>query len=280
MWDIKDKICLITGATSGIGKETALAITSMGARVAITYRNEEKAEETKNYIYEKTGKTIETYFCDLSSLESIRNFTKIFLQNHDKLNVLINNAGIYETKFLTTKDGIESNFAINHLAPFLLTNLLTDSIIKSAPARIINVASEAHKGAKMNFEDLEMKNKFSGSAAYRQSKLANILFTKQLAIKLENTGVTVNCLHPGIVRTNIFSKMNKLSIALFKLIMISPIKGAKTSVYLASSDILSNCSGEYFKKKKINKPGPAAENRETAEKLWEISMDYIKSKNK
>ncbi len=276
MWNIKDKICLITGATSGIGKETALAIASMGALVAITYRNTQKAEETKKYIFERTGKTIETYFCDLSSFDSIRTFTKNFLQKHDKLHVLINNAGIYEIKFLTNGNGIEMNFAVNYLAPFLLTNLLLDTIIKSSPARIINVDSDAHRGAKINFEDLAMKKKFSGSAAYGQSKLANILFTKQLAIKLENKNVTVNCLHPGIVKTNIFSKMNKLSIALFKLIMISPRKGAETSVYLASSDLISNYSGKYFKNKNISKPDPVAEKRETAEKLWEISMDYIK----
>ncbi len=280
MWTIKDKICLITGATSGIGQATAVALAQMQARVVITYRDKAKAEATRDLILKKTGKEIETFFCDFSSFESIRNFVNDFLQKHDRLHLLINNSGIYETKYKTGKDGVELNLTVNHLAPFLLTTLLLETIKKSSPARIINVASESHRGSAINFEDVEFKNGFSGTKAYGQSKLANILFTKQLAKNLTDTGVTVNCLHPGIVRTNIFKDMNRLAIFLFKLIMISPEKGADTSVFLATSTDIEGVTGQYFKKKKIISPSKNAQNMNTAERLWQLSTKFVEPEKK
>jgi len=275
MWSIKDKICLITGATSGIGRETAATLAGMGAHVIITYRNNEKAIAAKEYILKKTGRQIETFFCDFSSFDSIRKFVIEFQGKHHKLHVLINNSGIYETDYKTGKDGYELNFTVNHLAPFLLTTLLLETIEKSAPSRIINVASESHRDAVINFNDIGQKSSFSGRMAYGQSKLANILFTKQLAENLEGSGVTANCLHPGIVKTNIFKTMNRLAISMFKLIMISPEKGAETSVYLASSRDVEEISGVYFIKKKIAAPSAEALNKNTAKKLWQLSIEYV-----
>jgi len=275
MWNIKDKICLITGATSGIGRETAVALAGMGAHVIITYRNNEKAIAAKAYILKKTGQEIETFFCDFSSFDSIRKFVTDFHLKHERLHVLINNSGIYETDYKTGEDGYELNFTVNHLAPFLLTTLLLETIEKSAPSRIINVASESHRDAVINFNDIGQKNSFSGRIAYGQSKLANILFTRQLAENLEGTGVSVNSVHPGIVKTNIFKTMNRMAISMFKLIMISPEKGAETSVYLASSPDVEGISGAYFIKKKIVAPSAEALNKNTAKKLWQLSFEYV-----
>ncbi len=279
MWFIKDKICLITGATSGIGRETALALAGMGARVIITCRDIEKAKKTQDYILKNTGYKIDFLFCDFSSFESIRDFVQVFCRKYNALHLLINNSGIFETKFKQGKDGIELNWTVNYLAPFLLTNLLLDIMKTSAPARIINVASESHRNSVINFDDIELKNNFSGQKAYGQSKLANILFTRQLAKNLAGTDITVNCLHPGIVRTNIFHSMNKLAIFLYKLIMISPQKGAETSVFLASSDSINHFSGEYFIKKKIAVPSPEALKADVAERLWQISLEQVKNKH-
>ena len=275
MWSIKDKFCLITGATSGIGRETALALSVAGARVMITYRNYDKAMAVREYIFGKSGREIELFFCDFSSLESIRSFVDDFKQKHDQLHVLINNSGIYEINYQKSKDGYELTWAVNHLAPFLLTKLLVDTLKASAPARIINVASESHRGARINLKVSGLSKDFSGKRAYDQSKLANILFTKQLAHQLKDTGVSVNCLHPGIVSTNIFNKMNPLAIFLFKLIMITPEKGAETTVFLASSPEVEGITGQYFRKKKISEPSENAKNLDTAEKLWQLSLDQV-----
>lgn len=275
MWNIKNKICLITGGTSGIGLETAVALAAMGAHVIITYRNNEKIITAKEYILKKTGREIEAFFCDLSSFDSIRKFVINFHLKHEELHVLINDAGIYETQYKAGEDGHELNFTVNYLAPFLLTTLLLETLEKSAPSRIINVASESHRDAVINFNNIDQKNSFSGRTAYGQSKLANILFTKQLAENLDGSGVTVNSLHPGIVKTNIFKTMNRLAIWLFKLIMISPEKGAETSVYLASSPEVEGISGAYFMKKKMVAPSAEALNKKTAQKLWQLSFEYV-----
>jgi NAD(P)-dependent dehydrogenase (short-subunit alcohol dehydrogenase family) len=275
MWDIKDKICLVTGATSGIGRNTALELARKGGRVVITYRDEKKARYTQKWIAAETGKTIEVLFCDLSSFESICGFVSNFKSRYNQLHVLINNAGVLENTRKLSKDGIELNFAINHLGPFLLTNLLLDTIKGSAPARIINVASGAHKNAGINFDDIEMKKNFSGFKAYGQSKLANILFTNRLSTMLAGRHVSVNCLHPGIVTTDIFKNMDKIGVVMMKPFMIKPDKGAQTSVYLATSDQVSNISGKYFSRKKIVNSSSTSMDREIAKKLWELSANYV-----
>ncbi len=273
MWNIKNKLCLITGATSGIGLQTALELSRRGAQVVITFRNEEKAQETERLFKEHKLQHFERYYCDLSSFDSIRSFTNEFKSKHEKLDVLINNAGIWETERKLSVDGIELNIATNHLGPFLLTNLLLD--ILANPSRIINVSSSAHRTAQIFFDDIELKNNFSGYQAYGQSKLANILFTKQLAIKLMKLGITSNCLHPGVVNTNIFNKMGKIPIAMMRPIMINPIKGSETSVYLATSMGLNETTGRYFDKKKIVISSPASCDLVAAEKLWNLSCKYV-----
>ncbi len=275
MWKISDKFCLLTGATSGIGRQTAYALARSGAHVIITYRDKQKALETQNWISHETGAHIEGFYCDLSSFKSIRTFVAEFKARFQQLDVLINNAGIWETSRKLSADGIELNFATNHLGPFLLTNLMLDLLRRSAPARIINVASGAHKSARIFFEDVEMTKNFSSYKAYGQSKLANILFTKLLAEKLKCDNVTVNCLHPGVVSTNIFNKMRKIGILMMKPIMITPQKGAVTSVYLATSDEVSNITGKYFAKEKVVNSSEISQDMEIAQKLWDLSIDYV-----
>ncbi|MFP4289843.1 MAG: SDR family oxidoreductase [Bacteroidales bacterium] len=270
------KVCILTGATSGIGRETAKALAARGYILVLPIRDSLKGDTLKDEILEQTPEAIpDIRHCNLASLDSVREFSAGFLKDYDRLDVLINNAGIWENKRNESEDGIERNFAVNHLAPFLLTLSLLDILKNSAPARIVNVSSEAHRQGKMNFEDLEYKEKFSGFGSYAQSKLANILFTKNLSRKLKGTGVTVNCLHPGVVSTNLFNKMPDILLSIFKLFMISPEKGAQTSIYLATSPDVEGVSGEYFAKSKKKKPASQALRQDTADKLWSISEKYV-----
>lgn len=273
--DVKDKTALITGATSGIGRVTALDLAGRGAKLVLPVRDPGKGEALKQEIAEKTGNTaVEIIPCRLDSLESIRECVKVFSQKHDRLHLLINNAGTWETKRKESVDGIEMNFAVNHLAPFLLTFLLLDVMKASAPARIVNVSSTAHKQAKMNFNDLEGKKRWSSMRSYAQGKLANIFFTRKLGKDLKDTGVTANCLHPGVVRTHLFDKMPAFFQRIFGLFMIPPEKGAETSIYLAASPEVEQVSGGYFVKKKQVKPSYHARDMEVAEKLWQVSKTY------
>jgi NAD(P)-dependent dehydrogenase (short-subunit alcohol dehydrogenase family) len=273
--NMKGKTVLITGATSGIGRETALALAARGAKVVFTARDAKIANETRAYISEKTGNDeIHVHFCRLDSFKSIREFCTEVLEKYKNLHVLINNAGIWESRRKESMDGIELTFAVNHLAPFLMTNLLLERIWMSAPARIINVSSSAHAGAEINFRDIEFKKEFPRMKAYSQSKLANILFTRLLAEKLTGSGVTVNCLHPGVVYTSIYRNINPVMRSFFRLAMISPEKGAKTSIFLASSPDVENISGEYFAKKKIAHSNKESHDLIIAERLWNLSEEY------
>lgn len=274
--ELKNKTAIITGATSGIGRETAKALASKGAILILPFRNSAKADSLKAEILEHTPDAqLDFMECDLSSLESIRLFAKTFQSKYDQLHLLINNAGIWETKRKLSKDEIEMNFAVNHLAPFLLTNLLLDIMKLSTPARIVNVASEAHKQGKIYFDDIEFSKKFSSLKSYGQSKLANILFTKKLSQMLKGTGVTTNCLHPGVVSTSLFDKMPKALMAVMNLFMISPEKGAQTTIYLATSPEVENVSGGYYAKSKPKKPSTDALRQDFADKLWELSENYV-----
>jgi retinol dehydrogenase 12 len=274
--DLKDKFCIITGATSGIGRETAKVLAAQGVKLVLPIRDTMKGDSLREEILNQTpGAYLEFIHCDLASMRSIRNFASEYKKKHSKLHLLINNAGIWETKRNLTQDGIEKNFAVNHLAPFLLTNLLLDVIKASSPARIINVSSEAHRQGVIRFDDLEFETKYSSFRSYAQSKLANILFTKKLSQKLKGSGVTANCLHPGVVSTNLFDKMPKLLMGLMSLIMITPQKGAQTTLYLAMSEEVEHTSGEYFAKSKRKKPAAGALRQDTADKLWELSEKYV-----
>ncbi|MEE4177434.1 MAG: SDR family oxidoreductase [Bacteroides sp.] len=272
---MKEKTAIITGATSGIGKETAKALAIEGMKLVLPVRNMSKGEALREEIHKLTGNgSVELHECDLSSMDSIRAFAKDFNEKYDRLDVLVNNAGVWEMKRRESKEGIEKTFAINHLAPFLMTNLLLEKLKASAPSRIITISSMAHKGGKIRFDDLEGKRSWSWMGSYAQSKLANLFFTRHLAKKLEGTGVVANCLHPGVVATHLFDKMPKILHGPMKLVMIPPEKGAETSVYLATSPEAQHFSGEYLAKKKIRKTSAYTYNKEVAEKLWKVSKQY------
>jgi len=273
---LKNKIVLITGATSGIGKETALGLAKLGATIVFTTRDNLKGEKTKKELIAATNnKDIHMLKCDLASFESIKNCCKEYKSKYDKLHVLINNAGVWDFKRRESKDGIENIFATNYLAPFLMTDLLLDMLKKSSPSRIINVTSGMHYGT-INFDDIEFKQKFSGAKAYRQSKLGLILYTKLLAKKLEGTDVTVNTAHPGMNKTDLGRDAGGFSKMIFKMMGKDPKIGAETSIYLASSSDVKNITGEYFAKKEIKKSSKESYDMELAKKLWDVSEKYLK----
>lgn len=266
------KVALITGANSGIGKETALALARMGANLVMVCRDRERGrlalEETKS----KSGNaTVELMICDLSSQTQIRKLAQELKQKHDRLDLLINNAGVILTRRRVTEDGIESTFAINHLAYFLLTNLLLDLIKQSAPARIVNVSSTVHSSATIDFNDLQAERSYGGMRAYGQSKLANVLFTYELARRLEGSNVTVNCLHPGVIATNIFRDISGLVGTASKLFLKSPKRGAETSIYVATSPEVEGVTSKYFDDKKAVRSSPESYDEAIAQRLWQVS---------
>lgn len=273
---MKGKVCLVTGSNSGIGKETALRLARLGAHVIMVCRNEAKGKEARDEIISLTkNNSIDLLIADLSSQKDIRRLAEEVKAKYNRLDILINNAGLMLTERSETEDGIETTFAVNHLAYFLLTNLLLNLIKSSTPARIINVSSDLHYNGNINFSDLEMKQKYNGLAAYNNSKLANVVFTNELAERLKGTGVTVNSLHPGVIATNLgVAKNSGLLITLFKfakMFMKSPEKGAETSLYLATSPEVENVTGKYFDNSKEKIASPKALDKNTQTKLWEIS---------
>ena len=272
---MNSKIVLITGATSGIGKETTRGLAQLGATIIIAARDKTKAKQTKSELIKSTNnKNIDFIPCDLASFKSIRKCAQEFKTRYNRLDVLINNAGIWDFRRRETADGIENIFQTNYLAPFLLTNLLLDTLKASAPSRIINVVSGLQSGT-IHFDDLEFKNKFSGMKAYSHSKLALILFTRLLAKKLEGTGVTVNCVQPGMTRTELGRDAPGFQRVFFKLFGKDPKKGAETSIYLASSKDVENITGEYFEKKKIQRSSEESYDMDVAERLWDVSVKYV-----
>lgn len=270
------KICLITGATAGIGLETAKGIAEKNIHVVIVGRNKEKCEAAIAYIKEKNKNvSLDYLLCDLSSQKSVRQLAKDFLDTYNRLDILINNAGAVYSELQYSEDNIEMQFAVNHLAPFLLTNLLLDILKQSTPSRIINVSSRSHYRGKINFDDLYHKEKYWAMTAYEQSKLANVLFTYELDRMLEGTGVTANTLHPGVVDTTIGNTNSKgiVSFAwrIIRLFGITTEQGAATSIYLATSEEVKEVSGKYFDKCKVKKSSKASYDREMALKLWQFS---------
>ena len=226
------KICMVTGANSGIGKVTALELAKQGAMVTMVCRTREKAEAASRDIRERIGSaSLELMVADLSSQADIRRLAEEFQNKHDRLDVLVNNAGVFTRTRSMTRDGIETTFAVNHLAYFLLTNLLLEPVKRSAPARVVNVSSRAHTSATINFDDLQGEREYGGWRAYCQSKLANILFTCELAKRVESSGVTVNCLHPGVISTGLFRNLPKIFQLPLRIFLSTPEKGAETSIY-------------------------------------------------
>ena len=288
---LEGKTCLITGSTSGIGKEIAIALAKMKANIVVVGRNKAKCQATveeirRNASFDTNRNQISYLLADLASQASIHQLAKEFLDTYESLEILLNNAGVFLSRRLSTVDGIEYTFAVNHLAPFLLTNLIFERIKASTPSRIINTSSVAHRGAHINFDDLQFeRRRYSGIEAYRQSKLANILFTKELARRSRASGVTSNCFHPGGVRTNLVQNSPwyyKLIWAIISPFLVSPKKGADTAVYLASSSELDEISGEYFVNRKPVGLSELADDQDAAARLWKISEEltgYYKKNN-
>jgi NAD(P)-dependent dehydrogenase (short-subunit alcohol dehydrogenase family) len=272
-----DKVCLVTGANSGIGKATALGLAKLDATVVMVSRDKDKGEAALLEIRTLSGnKNVESMVADLSSQDSVRELAHDFKARNKRLHVLVNNAGIFLPRRVSTVDGLESTFATNHLGHFLLTNLMLDLLKASAPSRIINITSSAHYGAEIDFEDLQGEKKYSGFHAYSQSKLANVLFTYQLAKKLEGTGVTVNCLHPGVVRTGFGKDQSGLMSVAVRIggpFFMSAEKAARAVIYLATSPELEHVTGKHFSKAKEKRSSEESYDVASAERLWKVSAE-------
>ncbi|KKN39192.1 hypothetical protein LCGC14_0745760 [marine sediment metagenome] len=270
---MEGKICLITGANSGIGKATAIGLAKEGATIIMLCRDKDRGEKAKKEIIDFTNnKDVELFLCDLSSQKDIRKFVSEFKEKHQNLHVLINNAGLMVPKFTLSDEGYEMNFIVNHLAPFLLTNLLLDILKESAPSRIINVSSGLHKRGKMDFDDLQGKNKKPKLfKLYGDSKLALMLWSYELSRKLEGTNVTINTVHPGVVNTNLGRYQSKANQKFGKIFFKNPEKGAETSIYLASSPEVEGITGKYFVKKEPRQSSKDSYNVDDAKRIWEIS---------
>ncbi len=271
------KVCLVTGATSGIGAVTARELARRGATVALAGRNEARCAAAVEQIRRQTGNpSVESLLADLSSPQQVRELARRFRERHSRLDVLVNNAGAIWMKRRETADGLEMTFAVNHLAYFLLTLSLIDLLKASAPARVVNVSSGAHRGAKLDFDDLMMKKSYHGWTAYSRSKLANLLFTYELARRLEGTGVTANAMHPGWVATG-FGRDNGLLgaawLLLTRLFAIGPEKGARTVVYLATSPDVAGVCGGYFVHERAVPSAPDSLDLASAKRLWQLSLD-------
>ena len=273
------KVCLVTGATAGIGEVTARELAKQGATVVVAGRSLERCENTTRRIREQTSNpNVDFLAADLSSQRQIRRLAEDFRGRYQRLDVLVNNAGAFYMKRQESSDGIEMTFALDHLSYYLLTLLLLDLLEDSAPARIVNVSSGAHQGGQIRFDDLNGKQKFSGWGAYSQAKLANVLFTYELDRRLKGKGITANALHPGFVATQ-FAKNNgaiyRASMSVVHLFARTPEQGASTSIYLASSPEVEGVSGKYFVDQKPGRSSPASYDLATAEKLWQVSAEMV-----
>lgn len=271
------KICLITGANSGIGKATALGLAKLGATVVMVCRDRHRGETVQAEIKDQSGsKAVDLMLADLSSQAAICHLVQEFKANYQQLHVLINNAGGIFGARRVTVDGLEYTFAFNHLAYFLLTHLLLDMLKASAPARIVNLTSGAHHMATLNFGDLQGEKKYSGQRAYNQSKLANVLFTYGLARRLQGTGVTVNCVHPGIVKTQFGSTGSwgfRLLVRLLTPFMKNSQQAAETVIYLATSPEVEGVTGKYFVDGKEVQSSKQSYDEALAQRLWQVSAE-------
>ena len=268
------KVALVTGGTSGIGKATAMALSAMGADVVVVGRNRERGERAAEEIRAQTGGRVDLALADLSSQAGVRSLAEEFKRRYDRLDVLVNNAGLVQSKRTETVDGLETTFATNHLAPFLLTSLLQDLLERSAPSRVVTVSSEAERGGNIDFDDLQSEKKYRGFPVYGMTKLANILFTYELAERLKGTGVTATCLHPGAVNTRFGTNNSGPMTSLFRLFkpfMRSPEQGADTVIWLASSPDVEGVSGRYYADRKPIEPKKIANDPAARRRLWEES---------
>jgi retinol dehydrogenase-14 len=269
---------LVTGGSGGIGRATALGLAAMGAHVAIAGRDRRRTEAAAGQLRADGGREVEVFVADLSSQAEVRRLAEEVLHRLPRIDVLVNNAGGYWNTRHVTADGLERTFAVNHLAPFLLTNLLLDRLKQSAPARVVTVSSHAHARGRIDFDDLQSERSYSGARAYNQSKLANVLFTYELARRLRGTGVTVNALHPGVVRTSFGAEdpggVQRRLVPFLRPFMKSPAEGAVTSIRVASAPELQHVTGRYFVHGK-----PKASSQRSYEagaaRLWQVSAELV-----
>lgn len=269
---MKGKVVMVTGANAGMGREISLALAGMGANLIMVSRDRARGEAARNDVASATGnREVELLVADLSSQQSIRRLVQDFTASHTQLHVLVNNAGMSLPKRAETADGIETVFATNHLGPFLLTNLLLPVLIASTPSRVVIVSSGVQAMAKMDFEDLQGAKSYSEIRSYNQSKLANLLFTYELARRLEGTGVTANALEPGFIKTNL---LLPFPFSLFAFMRGKPAEGAKPTVFLASSPDVEGVSGKFFNNKGVaTRSSQASRDEDAAKRLWQISAE-------
>jgi NAD(P)-dependent dehydrogenase (short-subunit alcohol dehydrogenase family) len=281
---MQGRTCLITGANTGIGKAAALGLAQQGATLLLVCRDRARGEAARDEIARQTGSdSLELLIADLSSLEEVRRLAAEVRGQHAAIHVLVNNAGVHLGDRSTTADGIETTFAVNHLSHFLLANLLLDLLEASAPARIVVVASDRHRGVSLELDSLRDPTSYHGDATYRKTKLANIMFTYELARRLgrsDNGGrVTVNAMHPGHVATGMFSTNSPLlkpGFAILRRFLLSPEQGADTVVYLASSPAVAGVSGSYFIKRRPVRSSEASYDQTTQSQLWEMSAELTR----
>ena len=279
-WDIREKTVVLTGATSGIGYQAALALAGRGARVVMVGRDPARTERAAAEVTTRSGAAGVSYaLCDFSSQAQVRALAGRLLDRHDRVDVLVNNAGGVNKARRLTPDGIEATFAVNHLGYFLLTNLLLDRIVRSAPARIVTVASVGHRHGTLDFDDLGFERGYGIMRAYGRSKLANVLFAAELARRLAGTGVTSNSLHPGSVDTNIWSGAPLWAKPIIQLVLrpffISAEEGGSHIVRLAASPELEGVTGKYFEESSESVPAPLARDESVARRLWDVSAGLV-----
>jgi NAD(P)-dependent dehydrogenase (short-subunit alcohol dehydrogenase family) len=278
MPNMNGKTVIITGANQGIGKASAIALGKMGARLVLVCRNEAKAREAIVDIEKAGAKDVELIVGDLGSQKDVRRIAAEFLAKHDRLDVLLNNAGLLVPTRRTSVDGIEETIAINHLGPFLLTNLLLGVIKKTPHARVVTVSSRAHRGGRMHWDDIQLTHGYSAIKAYGQSKLANILFTRELAKRLEGSGATANCLHPGVIASGFgqtYGGVISVLVKMAKPFLATTEDGAKTQVWLCASPEVESITGKYFEKCAEAKPTRFALEEAAPARLWEMSEKLV-----
>ena len=277
---LEGKVAIVTGANSGMGMATTAALSDMGARVIMLCRNEERGEKALSELMKKAGRSLELIICDLGDYDSIRRFVKQVKSEYERIDILVNNAGFISLDRQETKEGLERQFGINHIGHFLLTELLLCKMGKGS--RIVIVASGAHKTGRIHFEDINLTHGFNVIKAYSQSKLANVLYTRELARRTRKRGITVNCCHPGAVATNIGidrdTGFGKTITGILKPFFQTPEQGARTAIFLATDDSVKNISGEYFYKCKVANSSKRSKDMRLARKLSVFSKKLILKK--